>query len=325
MFEIVGGNPYLTQWELNRTVSNPCMKVNDEVVFVNSSGRTCVTYARMQDGQVVADVPNILLQDARNILGTLGQSLEKHSECETAFEVHEAEKPEGYVYVDNIKLPDNEQGGSSGGSGGVDVEQVEATFLSYGNDVSAENVLRLILYRNTKITKMRSCAFYNNPAKEIDLPNLTFAARQAFAECDVLVKANLPQLSNSEEGIFSFCVRLAEVNVPKLQDVEVATFADCRSLERIELPMAFVIRSAAFENCESLKAVILGNTNEVCEILSIDAFNNTPMMTGEGHIYVHSVMYEYYRAGYESTLNQIMPGFFDILFRKIEDYPEICG
>ena len=42
-------------------------------------------------------------------------------------------------------------------------------------------------------------------------------------------------------------------------------------------------------------------------------------------MYVPSVMYEYYRAGYETALNDVMPGFFDILFRKIEDYPSICG
>lgn len=75
--------------------------------------------------------------------------------------------------------------------------------------------------------------------------------------------------------------------------------------------------------CLNLKAIILPGS-EVCTI-DFSALDETPMLTGEGHIYVPSVMYEYYRAGYEAAINELMPGFFDILFRKIEDYPEICG
>ena len=37
-------------------------------------------------------------------------------------------------------------------------------------------------------------------------------------------------------------------------------------------------------------------------------------------------MYEYYRAGYEPALEAAgFTRFFDIMFRKIEDYPDICG
>jgi hypothetical protein len=46
----------------------------------------------------------------------------------------------------------------------------------------------------------------------------------------------------------------------------------------------------------------------------------------KGHIYVPSVMYEYYRAGYEQPLASVLgDGAFDRIVRKIEDYPEICG
>jgi hypothetical protein len=60
-------------------------------------------------------------------------------------------------------------------------------------------------------------------------------------------------------------------------------------------------------------------------VVDFTALEETPMLTGQGHVYVHTAMYEYYRAGYEAALDTLMPGFFDILFRKIEDYPEICG
>lgn len=109
MFEIYNSeNQHFTQWEQNHVLTNPCMKAKDEVVFRNSSGKTIVAYARTQDGQVVVDVPNVLLQYPLNILVGLGQGLEQHSECETVFSVVEADKPEDYEFVDNIKLPSND-------------------------------------------------------------------------------------------------------------------------------------------------------------------------------------------------------------------------
>lgn len=109
MFEIYNSeNQHFTQWEQNHVLTNPCMKAKDEVVFRNSSGKTIVAYARTQGGQVVVDVPNVLLQYPLNILVGLGQGLEQHSECETVFSVVEADKPEDYEFVDNIKLPSND-------------------------------------------------------------------------------------------------------------------------------------------------------------------------------------------------------------------------
>jgi hypothetical protein len=49
-------------------------------------------------------------------------------------------------------------------------------------------------------------------------------------------------------------------------------------------------------------------------------------MEGLGHIYIPSSMYERYRAVYEPGLEDAgLTGLFSIVFRKIEDYPEICG
>jgi hypothetical protein len=63
----------------------------------------------------------------------------------------------------------------------------------------------------------------------------------------------------------------------------------------------------------------------VC-VAELSSFYNTPMTQGTGHIYVPSVMYEYYRAGYESAFEAAgYTGLFSVMFRKIEDYPEICG
>lgn len=98
MFEIVGREEQvLYQWEQGVSLSNPCMKAGDEVVFRNSSG---ATYVMIADASGV-EVPNKLLQRDLNILVELGQGLECHSECQTVFEVLPEEKPGDYAYVDN--------------------------------------------------------------------------------------------------------------------------------------------------------------------------------------------------------------------------------
>ena len=106
MFEIVGREEQVfEQWEQGAKVSNPCMKAGDEVVFRNSSGATAVMIAREESGQVVADVPNKLLQMCCNILVDLEQGNDRHTECRTTFTVNPAQKPDGYKCADN-SVPD---------------------------------------------------------------------------------------------------------------------------------------------------------------------------------------------------------------------------
>lgn len=106
MFEIVGREEQVfEQWEQGVTLSNPCMKAGDEVVFRNSSGATYVMIAREESGAVVCDVPNKLLQMCCNILVDLEQGNDRHTECRTTFTVNPAQKPDGYKCVDN-SVPD---------------------------------------------------------------------------------------------------------------------------------------------------------------------------------------------------------------------------
>lgn len=103
MFSIYGGAKEFNQWELNQLITNPCMKKGDEVVFYNSHGATYVVKAFEQGGEILADVPNYLLQMNGNILVDLGQGLERHTECRTTFSIVAQDKPEGYKCEYNIK------------------------------------------------------------------------------------------------------------------------------------------------------------------------------------------------------------------------------
>lgn len=114
MFNIYGGATEFKQWELDKFVTNPCMKEGDEVVFRNSHGETYVVKAFAQNGEILADVPNYLLRTADNILVDLGQGLERHTECRTTFTVVAQDKPEGYECKYNVPdRPEKISGGVS--------------------------------------------------------------------------------------------------------------------------------------------------------------------------------------------------------------------
>lgn len=103
MFTIYGGKTEFEQWDLDQLVSNPCMKEGNEVVFRNSHGETYVTKAFKQGGEILTDVPNYLLQKHGNILVTLEQGADRHTECETIITVTAKDKPEDYKCGGNVK------------------------------------------------------------------------------------------------------------------------------------------------------------------------------------------------------------------------------
>lgn len=102
MFRIVGKQSNFRQWDLNQLVTCDCLKEGDDVVF-RSYGKTYETTAFVQDGMVVADVPNFILQKAGSVRVDLGWGLECHLDCRTTFDVEAREKPEDYVCTENIK------------------------------------------------------------------------------------------------------------------------------------------------------------------------------------------------------------------------------
>jgi hypothetical protein len=204
-------------------------------------------------------------------------------------------------------------------------------------------------------------AFAQCPELEFVKGNILYVAQSAFEECYALKQidgdvtflkdqsgieptrafANCRSLESIRlrcfiDGLYTYIFSQMFLNCENLTDVAFVgglegplvicetAFSGCSKLYKIDIPECKKIESDAFGGCTNLHAIVLRSTTKVCEV-ALDALNDTPMLTGAGHVYVPTAMYEYYRAGYEETLNTLMPGFFDILFRKIEDYPEICG
>lgn len=160
--------------------------------------------------------------------------------------------------------------------------------------------------------------------KQVDMPFVTSLGTAAFQKAG-LTNAFFPRVRNIPASAFYDCSALETVDISSAESIGVNSFKECAELKKIDLPSVTSIGSTAFYKCSKLTAVIIRTTETVC-VAELDAFDGTPMFTGEGHIYVPSVMFEYYRAGYDPGMTAAgYPGLFDIMFRKIEDYPEICG
>ena len=136
---------------------------------------------------------------------------------------------------------------------------------------------------------------------------------------DALVERTITEYSNDRVksvGEYSFYgyEALTSIDFPKVTSIGVYAFDGCESLTNVNLPAVTSIGSYAFYYCTALKALIVRNTETVC-VCKLTALNDSGIDGVDGFIYIPTSMYDAYAAAY---------GDYIALFRKIEDYPEIC-
>lgn len=203
----------------------------------------------------------------------------------------------------------------------------------------------------SSVTTINYNAFSKTNLSKVVAPLATSIGERAFAECGNLTTVNLPLATSLGDYAFSYCDNLTTVDLPIVSIVGTYTFSNCTSLERITLQSADVIGNGAFHDCEnikvinlpkatsiggfafrgcaSLQGVILGTHETVCVLdpdclfVTLDENSNpTKLLT----VFVPSAMFEYYRAAYEPAFEQYgFAGYFDYVFFKIEEHPEITG
>lgn len=194
------------------------------------------------------------------------------------------------------------------------------------NSLGSCSNLRVKFYNATSVPEMEFCGCPG--LKEVHFPNATIVGDNAFTECTGLEIARFDVARSLGDSAFSDCNKLHRVELPKVTSVGMYAFLRCTSLTSIDLPSATSIGMYAFNTCVYLNAVILRTTETVCVI---DPTALITLGTAEEprqlvNIYIPAVMFELYRSVYEPAFEQYgFAGYFDIVFHKIEDYPEICG
>lgn len=143
--QIYDGRKYFYQWDLNQKITSDSFRVGDEIHFVNIKQMTALVVAAYElDGKIVANVPNILLQESYPIIvyrcianGDAASTIDK---CK--FGVEKRPKPDDYGYTEtelytiktaiNIALEEAKNSGDFKGDKGDD--GVGIAYMTINND-----------------------------------------------------------------------------------------------------------------------------------------------------------------------------------------------
>ena len=98
MFIINGSKTEFTQWEQDITLKNTNMAKGDAVQFYSASGESAIMYAKEENGTVVVEVPNRMLQFAANITARL---VKGGGVTSFAVKFVSYKQPAGYNFKDN--------------------------------------------------------------------------------------------------------------------------------------------------------------------------------------------------------------------------------
>lgn len=135
-------------------------------------------------------------------------------------------------------------------------------------------------------------------------------------ECGLSV-VDLPELVEmlDENKTFYQCVNLKTVKLPKLNTgyLNNNTFSNCRALESLDIGKIPSIGDVA-KDCSSLVAVVLRGSS-VTNMTTTTSFNNTPIASGTGYIYVPRALI----SSYEAATNW---SAYAGQFRALEDYTD---
>ena len=172
---------------------------------------------------------------------------------------------------------------------------------------------------DASITTLRQYALNScTDLVEISFPALKSMAYRCCANCYSLKTINLPLLESTNEDAFASCSQLEEVNLPALKAVSGYDFYYCSKLVTADFAKVSSIATEGFSGCSALKSLILRNENAVCSLANKNAFDNTPIASGTGYIYVPRALVSNYKTAtnWSTYADQI---------RAIEDYPDITG
>lgn len=139
----------------------------------------------------------------------------------------------------------------------------------------------------------------------------------ALQNCRNLKEIEFPKIKVIGAHTLLGCISLSTIDAPLIEEVGTSSFYGCSSLSRIDFPLLRMIYLSAFAYCTALETVIL-RRSKICDLVSSSAFNDTPITSGIGYIYVPKSLVEEYKqaTNWTTYADQI---------RAIEDYPEITG
>ena len=190
--------------------------------------------------------------------------------------------------------------------GGTDAEDgiVARTIMTYTNN-RVQFIGAYALCNCSKLTSVdfpaattigdsafSSCSALTNVA----LPAAITIRSYAFSSCSNLTSIALPAATTIGSSAFSSCSKLTSVDFPAATTIGNSAFYGCSKLTSVDFPAATTIGNSAFYGCSKLTSVVLRKTDTICELSGTSVFNNTPIKSGTGYIYVPDALVDQYKA-----------------------------
>lgn len=216
--------------------------------------------------------------------------------------------------TDQLLWPDGFKAAIEGisGVGDTSIEDglVERTITDYVND-RVESVGPYAFYL---ITSLLSVSMKNVKI---------FNGQNNFMGCTNLSTIDFPKLESASTGnAFRNCTALTNAVLPRLVNPGVS-FQGCSALGRLDLGSEVdanemvQINFGNVSGCTNLTAIIL-RYKKILLLSRTSFFDSTPIVSGDGYIYVPSELVD----GYKAATNWSV---YADQIRAIEDYPEITG
>lgn len=147
---------------------------------------------------------------------------------------------------------------------------------------------------------------------EYSSDRVTSIGKFAFYEAKSLVTVNVPNVTTINERAFDLCIKLETINIPNEMTLEYSAFWNCRSLKSVDFLSIKRTHYNVFGGCTNLRSLIL-RANSISNIADTGVFDNTPIKSGTGYIYVPYAVIDTYK----SATNWVV---FADQFRALEDY-----
>lgn len=186
-----------------------------------------------------------------------------------------------------------------------------------------ETVLKSLISRNITeykddilLTVGQNAFSYCYYMTNVDLPNVETIGLSAFSNCAALVSINIQKLKSVPTTGFNN-TRIERISIPNATSINMNGFNDCINLKVVDLYNINTISTGSFKNT-ALETIIIRRDDAIPTLKSVNAFEGTPFINGDGYVYVPSSMVESYKTASNWSA-------FAAQIRAIEDYPDICG
>ena len=241
--------------------------------------------------QTITGDSNLVASNIKNgvsIFGVAG-TLEEKEELSTELTEQSSLLTSQSMTIDDIKLA--LQGKGTGG--GITPEGIINITSNGTHDVTnyASAEVNVPSVQDTTIEDgfvTRTLTSYTNN-------RVTKVGNQAFRGFSSLESISLPNVTTINAYALDGCSGLTNVNLPKVTALNNYAMQGCSSLETLEFQQKMSTQGAVWNNCSKLTKLILRSTT-MCGLSNKNCFNNTPIASGTGFIYVPDNLVDTYKA-----------------------------